>query len=991
MTNKKYSELKFEEWIEQSLLGNGYHHSFVHSNEFSNLYDRELCLIKEEVLGFVKSTQQEEYDKLYTSMDDLTDSHILKTIDKSIKERGIIHTLRNGINTRGCGFQLVYFQPKSNLNITHHELYTKNRFIVVRQLHYSTKNNNSIDMVIFLNGIPIVTMELKNQLSGQNITNSENQYRGRDEKEPIFSFKRVLVHFCVDNDKVSMTTQLKGSKTKFLPYNKGIINPNIEGDYRTEYLWNEILLPDSVLDIIENFVLLSKEKETEWDDKKKMVVEKTFDVLIFPRYHQLEVIRNLKNKIKQEGVGNNYLIQHTTGSGKSYSIGWLSHLLVSLYQKDGDTKRMFDTIIVVTDRKVLDKQLQDTISKLEQTGGVVYPVDLNSKQLMEFLEKGKDIIITTIQKFGVISETISKLKTKTFGVIIDEVHSSQSGETQKHLKKSLSKGIINDEEEDDEERDYEDIIREEILSRGKQKHISFFGFTGTPKEKTLELFGRKNQSGQFVPFHLYSMKQSIHEGFTLDVLKSYTTYKRYFKVLQSGEDKELPEGKVKKELVNFIDSHPETIRQKVSIILQHFVSKTSKSIEGKGRGMVVVRSRKHCVLFHEEMVKQMRNMGLPYSCLVGFSGTINHNGRENTETSLNTDNGMVGNSIPNGLKDPRYRILIVSNKFQTGFDEPLLQSMYIDKKLGGVQCVQTLSRLNRTTKGKTDTFVLDFVNETEDIISSFQPYYTSTILSEETDPDKLYDMVYGIEQYNLYTKYELDEFCKVFYSKKSENPEIQTYINSVVDRFNDRLNEDEKEDYKSKIQSFLRLYSYISQISKFTEVHWEKTFVFLTYLNKKLPKRDSEKISITDSIDLDSFRIQKIGESKLELEDKRGELDPISSEGGKGKEEEKRELLSEIIEKINSVFGSDLKEDDKVTLQRVEKELMTNQELTKVLLGDNSEDVKLDFFKKQVKDNVVDIYSEKFDLYKMLMNDKVFPMFVSYLYQNVVTHHRKNI
>jgi type I restriction enzyme R subunit len=941
-------------------------------------------------LGFIKSTQQDEYDKLFSSMDDLTDSHILKTIDKSIKDRGIIHTLRNGINTRGCSFLLVYFQPKSNLNITHQELYSKNRFTVVRQLHYSQQNNNSIDMVIFLNGIPIITMELKNQLSGQNITNSENQYRSRDEKEPIFTFKRVLVHFCVDNDKVSMTTQLRGFKTKFLPYNKGITNPIVNSDYRVEYLWNEILLPNSVLDIIENFVLLSKEKDKEWDNKKGMVVEKTFDVMIFPRYHQLEVIRKLKNKIREEGVGNNYLIQHTTGSGKSYSIGWLSHLLVSLYQKDGDTKRMFDTIIVVTDRKVLDKQLQDTISKLEQTGGVVNPVDLNSQQLMEYLEKGKDIIITTVQKFGVISDTISKLKTKSFGVVIDEVHSSQSGETQKHLKKSLSKGIINEEEEDDEERNYEDIIREEILSRGKQKHISFFGFTGTPKNKTMELFGRKNSNGEFEPFHLYSMKQSIQEGFTLDVLKNYSTYKRYFKVYQSGEDIELPEGKVKKELVNFVDSHTETIRQKVSIILQHFISKTSKSIEGKGRGMVVVRSRKHCVLFHEEMVKQMREKGLPYSCLVGYSGTIFHNGRENTESSLNTENGMVGNSIPDGLKDPRFRILIVSNKFQTGFDEPLLQSMYIDKKLGGVQCVQTLSRLNRTTKGKTDTFVLDFVNETEEIIESFQPFYTSTLLTEETDPDKLYDMIFGIEEYNLYTKYQLDEFCKLFYSKTSNDSEIQPILNEVVERFRERLNEDEQEEFKSKIQSFLRMYSYISQISSFSEVHWEKTFVFLTYLNKKLPKRDTERISISDSIDLDSFRIQKIGESKLELEDKIGELDPISSNTSGKMGEEERELLSQIIEKINTVFGSELKDDDKLTIQRVENELMSNQELTKVLLGENSDDVKFDFFKKQVKDNVVDIYSEKFDLYRKLMNDKVFPMFVSYLYQNVVTHHRNH-
>ncbi len=712
--SKKFTELRFEEWIEKSLLKNGYHNSFIHSNEFESMYNKELCLVQEDVIEFIKSTQKEEYDKLFTQLDSSTDYHILKTIDKTISQRGIIDTLRGRIETRGCNFNLVYFKPKSSLNEEHQKLYSQNRFLVVRQLHYSKINHNSIDMVIFLNGIPIITMELKNQLTGQNIIHSQNQYKkDRDPKEPLLKFKRCLVHFCVDNDKVSMSTQLRGMGTKFLPYNKGITNPIVEENYRSEYLWNEILIPDSLLDIIENFVLISEESESEFDKKKGKVVTKKIDVQIFPRYHQLNVIRKLRYKIKEEGVGNNYLIQHTTGSGKSYSIGWLSHTLTSLYREEGDTKRMFDTILVVTDRKVLDKQLQNTVSKLEQTDGVVNPVELGSKQLKEYLEKGKDIIITTIQKFPFVSEVISELKSHTFGVVIDEVHSSQTGETSKHLKKSLSK--LNVEVGENGEFDYEDYIKEEILSRGKQEHISFFGFTGTPKNKTLELFGRKNEKGDYLPFHYYTMEQSIHEGFTLDVLQNYTTYKRYFKVLQSSEeDEELPESKVKRELVNYVDSHSETIRQKVSIILDHFIQNTSKKINGKGRGMVVVRSRKHCVLFHEEMVNQMKGKNLTYSCLVGYSGTIYHNGKENTETSLNTENGLVNTSIPNGLKDPRFRILIVSNKFQTGFDEPLLQSMYVDKKLSGVQCVQTLSRLNRTKSGKTDTFILDFVN---DIIS----------------------------------------------------------------------------------------------------------------------------------------------------------------------------------------------------------------------------------------------------------------------------------
>lgn len=986
--SKKFTELRFEEWIEKSLLNNGYHHSFTHSNEFESKYDKELCLIGEDVLEFIKITQSEEYDKLYTQFELSTDKQILKTIDKTIIQRGIIDTLRNGISTRGCSFELVYFKPKSSLNKEHQTLFSKNRFVIVRQLHYSKQNNNSIDMVIFLNGIPIITMELKNQLTGQNIGNSKNQYKlDRDPREPLLKFKRCLVHFGVDNDEVCMTTQLKGLKTKFLPYNKDISNPIIEGNYRTEYLWNEILTPDSLLDIIENFVLISKESDKEWDDKKGMVVDKTFDVLIFPRYHQLKVTRNLKSKIKEEGVGHNYLIQHTTGSGKSFEIGWLSHLLTSLYKTDTDTKRMFDTILVITDRKVLDKQLKGTILKLEQTEGVVNPVDLNSQQLKEFLELGKDIIITTVQKFPVISETISELKSKTFGVVIDEVHSSQSGETSKHMKKSLSVT-----EDENGEVDYEDVIRKEIESRGKQSHISFFGFTGTPKNKTLELFGRKNSEGHFVPFHSYTMKQSIHEGFTLDVLQNYTTYKRYFKVQQTDEeDKELPEGKVKRELVNFVDSHEVTIEQKVTIILDHFVKKTSKTISGRGRGMVVVRSRKHCVLFHEEMVKQMKRRNLSYSCLVGYSGSIYHNGRENTEISLNSENGLKGKSIPNGLKDPGYRILIVANKFQTGFDEPLLQSMYVDKKLGGVQCVQTLSRLNRTMSGKTDTFVLDFSNDTEDIVNSFQPYYTSTLLTEETDPDKLYEIVYEIEQYNLYTKYQIDEFCKEFYSNSDSDEKLHPIIDVVVENYKDRLDEEHQDEFKSKIQSFIRLYSYISQISSFGLVDWEKLYVFLRFLNKKLPKGESEKVNIINSVDLDSLRIQMIGQSNLSLDDSQGEVYPISGESGGSMVEEPRELLSEIIDQINSVYGLDLREEDKVDIQNVEKRMSEDKEMEKVYKGNNSEDVKQEFFEKLLREMFVDYTGERLDFYKKVMDDRVFSLLKDSLYKNYQSGFRSNV
>ena len=982
---KKFTELRFEEWIEQSLLKVGYTNSFIHSNENEQLYDKQYCLLTGELIGFIKETQSEMYSRLENQFGDSTDTHLISLIHKTFsdsKRIGIISLLRDGLTTRDCHFHFVYFEPKSNLNPEHHSLYQKNRFTIVRQLHYSTHNKNSLDMVLFLNGFPIVTMELKNQLTGQNRTHSEKQYQfNRDPKEPLFQFKRCLVHFCVDNDSVSMTTELKGSNTKFLPYNEDVVNKIRTNDYRTEYLWNNILTPPSLLDIIENFVVVSKDSTKIWNKDKGCLEEKKSDSLVFPRFHQLEVIRKLKKTIREEGVGKKYLIQHTTGSGKSYSIGWLSHTLTSLYQKDGDTKRMFDTILILTDRKVLDKQLQGTVSKLEKERGVVHCVEYTSKQLKEFLESGKDIIITTIQKFPQISEDISKLKSKTFGVIIDEVHSSQTGETAKHIKQSLS---VNSSEEDDEELTLDELILKEIEHRGQQPHISYFGFTGTPKNKTLEIFGRKGEDGNFYPFHLYSMKQSLFENYTLDVLSNYTTYKRYFKLKGKGdEDKELPEGKVVKELIRLVDSDPKTIEQKVSIILNHFSSQTSKKINGFARGMVVVSSRKQCVLYQLEMVKQMRNFGLPYSSLVAFSGTISYNGKEYTEDVLNKENGMVGSNIPEGFKNPQYRILIVSNKFQTGYDEPLLQSMYIDKKLSGVQCVQTLSRLNRKMNGKEDTFVMDFVNETEDIVQSFQPFYTTTILSGETDPDKLHDILYSIHQYNLYTNSELDEFCEEYYRKSQTDELIQSYLGRVKDRFME-LNEEEREEFKSKIQSFIRIYSFISQIITFKQVVWEKNYIFLGYLNKVLPKRDIERLSLIDLVDIDSLRIQKISESKLELEDSDGYIDPMSDGDSKKVSEDENEFLSEIIKQVNSIHGIIFKEEDREDISRLYKRVSNDTRVKQVVSGNNSYDSKKDFVRGYLHDSMVDYYTERFDFYQKVVDEKVFPEVVSYLFKKLM-------
>jgi type I restriction enzyme R subunit len=959
-----YSEKNLEEHIEQSLVQSGY------TSRLFSEYDRNNCSISEDIIGFIKDTQEKEYNKLQDQYGSDTDKKLITRINNEISSRGLIDVLRKGVKDRGCNFRMLYFQPKNNLNPEHQELFTKNRFVVIRQLHYSLKNENSIDMGLFINGLPFMTMELKNQLTNQTIIDSERQYRyDRDPKEPLLQFQRCIVHFCCDNDRVSMTTKLSGDKTRFLPYNKGIDNPETDG-LRTNYLWREILTPNSVLDILENFVHLSVEKDKEWSEKDQRVIETKSELLVFPRFHQLEVIRKIRNTLFQEGVGKNYLIQHTTGSGKSYSIGWLSHLLTSLYKDPNDTKRLFDTIIVITDRKVLDQQLQYTIKQLEQTSGVVNPVDENSSQLKKYLENGKDIIITTIQKFPRISETINELPNRSFGIIVDEVHSSQSGESSKHLKKSLSKGEEDEVDEDEEYSDVDRKILDEIRSRGKKENISFFGFTGTPKNKTLEIFGRKNDEGKFVPFHVYSMKQSITEGFTLDVLQNYTTYSRWFKLNKEvEEDQELPKNKVMEELVRYVDGHTISINHKVKIILDHFMKHTSKKIQGKGRGMVVVRSRKHCVQYFQEMKKQMEIMGLPYSCLVGFSGVVRMDGQEFTEDNLNKLPPKV--SIPEGVKDPRYRILIVSNKFQTGYDEPLIHSMYVDKTMGGLQCVQTLSRLNRKTSGKTDTFVLDFVNEPKDIYQSFKDYYENTMLEEETDPNRLYTLQNDIDGTHLFTKYEIDEFSNIFYNPNTPQEQLQPILNRVVSKWKDISEEEKREEFKSLIQSYVRLYGYISQIITFEDIELEKLFIFLKYVNKKLPKGESTRFDIFDSVDLDSLRIQKTGEYKLTLVDKTGEVEPFSPEGSKDTKEENLDLLSEILKKVNEVFGVEITDNDRVNIKKVNNKILEDRDYIKVMEGDNSEHNQLKKTEEMIGQYLLSLVNDQTEFYKKMENKNI--------------------
>ena len=974
-----YTEQNFEDHIEHHLNQSGYR------SLQSTDYDKSLCLVPNETLQFIQDTQPEIYRRLERQYGGETPQKLLDRVSKQIASRGVLDVLRKGVKDRGCDFKLTYFRPSSGMNPDHQRLYAQNRFSLIRQLHYSQRNEKSLDMTLFLNGLPLVTMELKNSLTGQVVTDAEKQYRtDRDPREPLFQFKRCLVHFAVGNEKVSMTTHLQGDGTRFFPFNKGIENPVNPKGHKTAYLWEDILQPDNLMELINNFIHEQETAEKVYDSKIDAVRDEKHRVLVFPRYHQLDVIRELEAAIVKEGVGHNYLIQHTTGSGKSNSIAWLAHLLTHLYRAPTDTDRIFDSIIVVTDRRVLDKQLQDTIKQVEQVDGVVHPVDATSAQLRGYLESGKDIIISTIQKFSVIAEEIGKLKSKTFAVIIDEAHSSQSGESARNLRISLSQGIGLGVTEDyaDEVSDMDARILEEMEQRRMQDHISYFGFSGTPKNKTLELFGRKDADGKFVPFHVYSMRQSISEGFTLDVLQNYTTFKRYFELVKSvPEDKEYERARTLRTLTDYVDLQHHSIETKTRIMLEHFTARTAKTIEGKGRAMLITPSRLHCVKYKQEFDRQMREMGLSYGCLVAFSGTVHDtdNGQDYTENGMNALPPSV--SIADSFKSPEYRILIVSNKFQTGFDEPLLQTMYVDKRLDGLQCVQSLSRLNRVATGKTDTLVLDFVNEPKQVQEAFQQYYQTTMLAEETDPNRLYDLQSQLDGFDLYDERIIDEFCEVFYDTDKPDELLQGILDGVVERWSE-LETNDREEFRSTLQSYIRLYGYISQLITFTDVALEKLYIFGRSLNKKLPKREHPDLhDVLASVDLDSFRVQRTHDSlQLSLEAQDSEVEGIGS-GIAIIRDPEQDFLSNIINALNNAYQTDFTTEDKVDIATLHQKVHENEELRQVIEGDNSESNKRYKFDRVIDEILLDFVNNKLELYTKLSKPEINADLKRQLYQ----------
>ena len=937
-------------------------------------YDRALCLIPRDVLDFVLATQPQEWKRLSQHHGAAVEEQFLKKLSSEIGRRGTLDVLRNGIRDMGCRFRLAYFRPSSGLNEETRWLYQGNLFSVARQLHYSNRNNKSLDLALFLNGMPIFTTELKNPLTGQNVQDAIRQYRtDRDPREPLFAYGRCLAHFAVDPELVYVTTHLTGPQTYFLPFNQGKYGgagnppvPPTQSGYPTSYLWEGTWARDSVLDLVRQFI-----HEVQEEDERGRKTGKRY--LIFPRYQQLDCVRRLVTDAGSHGPGQRYLIQHSAGSGKTFTIAWLAHQLSTLH--DAEDRRVFDSIVVISDRRVLDRQLQAAMRQFEQTLGVVENIDTTSRQLKEALESGKTIIVTTLQKFPVIAQEIGELPGQRFAVIVDEAHSSQSGEGTQGPRDVLAASSLEEAEAEDtgaqtsEEEELDNAALAQMARRQQPANVSTFAFTATPKPKTLELFGTRRPDGTFAPFHLYSMRQAIEEGFIRDVLDNYTTYRAYWRLFKKIEDDpRYDKTKAAYLLRSFVDLHPHAIDEKVRIMIEHFIGKSQSEIGGRAKAMIVSRSRLHAVRYKLAVDRHLAELGHPFKALVAFSGTVQDGGQSYTEHGMN---GIPEAQTARIFESPEYRMLIVANKFQTGFDQPLLQTMYVDKKLGGVNAVQTLSRLNRTHQDKPGTMVLDFANESDDIQAAFQPYYETTILSEATDPNLLYEIQTRLKAFPVYTDEDVEAFARVFFADGTTLDQLYAALAPVVARFSD-LQEDERQDFRGQITDYVRLYSFLAQVLTFLDADLEKLYVFARHLRRLLSvEREELPREIQQNIDMESYRIQQTGSGKVALERKGSALDPVATKETRDSTPEELEALSRIIADLNERFGIELGPEHRVTLGRMLDRLGEDAALEVATKVNTLENVRITFDHKveQVIQEIVDI---NFDLYKRITDDPTF-------------------
>ena len=952
------------------------------------LYDKRLRVIPEEVVGFVKSTQPEVYEKLQEQHGTRVDEVIVSAVAGHLDQQKTLKVLRGQVRVSAQKIKMAFFQPSNNKTPEHEEWYAKNRLSVVRQLQYSIKNTNSIDLVFFINGIPVVTAELKNALTGQNHHNAIKQYmQDRDPKgETFLEFRRCLVHFAVGTEKIFMTTRLNGKSTFFLPFNQHLKNFNPNG-FATAYLWEDVLRKDSLMDLVQNYISLQTDVKKVYDPKTGKLKEIKNDTLLFPRYHQRRAVIKSLTALKEDGTGKNYLIQHSAGSGKSNTITWLAYKLANFYQHYTDKSALYDSVFVVTDRKVLNNQIQENIRQLDKTPGLIaYLGDNSSSQdLKKEIEGRRRIIITTIQKFRVISDAVQNYPDRKYAILIDEAHSSQSGEVARHMRKALS--LEEAAQAEGEPIDVDDIISAEIEKKGQQPNISQFAFTATPKDKTLELFGTKGSDGK-QPFDIYSMEQAIKEGFIKDVLENYMSFKRYYKLIKRSEieDKEYDKKKTVKVLSNYVDLQDHAIETKAKIMIEHFASQTQNEIEGEARAMLVTKSRLHAVRFKRKFDEIMREMKLPYGALVAFSGSVKdeETGEEYTETTMNMLQGKI--SIPEAYKLPQYRILIVANKFQTGFDEPKLHTMFVDKKLGGTSTVQTLSRLNRTAKAKDGTMVLDFVNDPEEVQKDFQKYYGKNYIAEEnlTDPNELYYKLNEVENFNLLYDEEVEAFAKIFFTTDNNFDKLQPILRTVSNRFEDEMEEEDKSEFKSVAQSFVRLYRFLSQIMTFTDVELEKKYVFLTALLKVFPyvKRDLP-LDVVNDVQLDSYKIQHSYTTNLKLESGDGAMDGVSGGGSGGGQDEEIDFLTKIIKVLNDTYGLDLSEEDKVEFKRVKANIYSNNELMSFFNKGNSKDNIKDKFDNEIDEELLSFIDKKLEFYNKMTDDKANALFKAMMFNEI--------
>lgn len=909
---------------------NGYEQATPHD------YNKDFALVDTWVERFVVATQP---DKVEQSMCFASPSERMKFFTRlanEITKRGVVDVLRKGYKFNGSTFDLYYPLP-SDLNPSAKKAYGQNIFGVIRQVMYSKTNTNEIDFVVFINGLPLATFELKNNYTGQTYENAIRQYQtDRNPKELLLQKKRCAVHFAVDDQQVWMCTALAGKDSWFLPFNRGVNggagNPVVENDTMTSYLWKDILTKPTLSNIIENFaqVIVSKEK----DMKTGKIRDK--EKVIWPRYHQLDAVRTLVKQTQKCGVGKRFLIQHSAGSGKSNTITWLAYQLVVLLKNQ---QPFFDSVVVVTDRVNLDRQIRDNINAFQRLSNIVGWAD-KSETLRLMLQGGKKIIVSTINKFSFILDEIgSTLKDRRFAIIIDEAHSSQNGAMSANLATGLSgyaapkayvmpyvceAGMVAsggpDVDIETEEEDTDDKINRILKGRKLAKNANYYAFTATPKNKTLEMFGEKITDAEgnvsFMPFHEYTMKQAIEEGFILDVLKYYTPYSSYYRILKtSADDPEYDKKKAQGKLRAYVEAQPETIEKKAEIIVEHFCSKVFMKIGGKARAMLVTSSIERAIEFYKVITRMLEERNSPYRAIVAFTDKM-IDGQLVTEASLN---GFPSAEIETKMEEEPYRILIVANKFQTGYDQPLLHTMYVDKQLSGVKAVQTLSRLNRCHPKKQDTFVLDFANDPEMIQKAFQDYYKTTVLVGESDVNKLNDLTETIEGFCFYTQDDVDRVVELkLTGNDDDRPAMDAVLDGVTERFKEELNEDEQIVCKSGIKNFNRCYPYFSSIMPFESAEWEKQYIFYSLLVKKLPKLKIDDFTegLIDNIDFDKYRIVKEEERQIVLENENAEVAPVPVEHGTGKPVPEMEALSTIVKDFNELFGNiDWKNRDEVQRQ----------------------------------------------------------------------------